>query len=130
MSHKITAVLTVTASALRHPHDERNPLWLLREHLKLTGTKFGGVVGQCGACTVHLTESRRSRVARTQGCVGRAHDDRRFVSDFQPSSAESVARRAGSAMRILPVGSDHAGSRSAQGNAPAEPRADRRLHEP
>ncbi|HYM30480.1 MAG TPA: (2Fe-2S)-binding protein [Candidatus Cybelea sp.] len=29
-------------------------LWVLREHLKLTGTKFGCGVAQCGACTVHL----------------------------------------------------------------------------
>jgi len=29
-------------------------LWVLRDHLKLTGTKFGCGVGQCGACTVHL----------------------------------------------------------------------------
>ena len=29
-------------------------LWVLREHLKLTGTKFGGGSGLCGACTVHL----------------------------------------------------------------------------
>lgn len=29
-------------------------LWLLRDVLDLTGTKFGCGVGQCGACTVHL----------------------------------------------------------------------------
>lgn len=29
-------------------------LWVLRDHLQLTGTKFGCGVAQCGACTVHL----------------------------------------------------------------------------
>ena len=29
-------------------------LWVLRDHLKLTGTKFGCGKGLCGACTVHL----------------------------------------------------------------------------
>lgn len=29
-------------------------LWALREHLELTGTKFGCGIAQCGACTVHL----------------------------------------------------------------------------
>jgi len=29
-------------------------LWILREHLKLTGTKFGCGIAQCGACTIHL----------------------------------------------------------------------------
>jgi len=29
-------------------------LWVLREHLKLTGTKFGCGIAQCGACTVHI----------------------------------------------------------------------------
>jgi len=29
-------------------------LWVIREHLKLTGTKFGCGIAQCGACTVHI----------------------------------------------------------------------------
>ena len=29
-------------------------LWVLREHLKLTGTKYGCGVAQCGACMVHV----------------------------------------------------------------------------
>lgn len=29
-------------------------LWVLRDHLGLTGTKYGCGVGQCGACLIHL----------------------------------------------------------------------------
>jgi aerobic-type carbon monoxide dehydrogenase small subunit (CoxS/CutS family) len=29
-------------------------LWVLRDHLQLTGTKFGCGIAQCGACTVHV----------------------------------------------------------------------------
>lgn len=29
-------------------------LWVLRDHLQMTGTKFGCGKAQCGACTVHL----------------------------------------------------------------------------
>lgn len=29
-------------------------LWVLRDHLKMPGTKYGCGAGQCGACTVHL----------------------------------------------------------------------------
>jgi len=29
-------------------------LWVIREHLRLTGTKFGCGIGMCGSCTVHV----------------------------------------------------------------------------
>jgi aerobic-type carbon monoxide dehydrogenase small subunit (CoxS/CutS family) len=29
-------------------------LWVLRDHLGMTGTKYGCGIAQCGACTVHL----------------------------------------------------------------------------
>ncbi len=29
-------------------------LWVLRDHLKMMGTKFGCGVAQCGACTIHV----------------------------------------------------------------------------
>jgi len=44
--------------------DDTPLLWVVREHLKLTGTKFGCGVAQCGACTVHVNgEPTRSCVA-------------------------------------------------------------------
>ena len=35
--------------------DPQTPiLWVLRDHLKLVGTKYGCGIGQCGACTIHF----------------------------------------------------------------------------
>ena len=34
--------------------DDTPLLWVLRDHLGLSGTKFGCGIGQCGACTIHL----------------------------------------------------------------------------
>ncbi len=31
-------------------------LWVIREHLRLTGTKFSCGIAQCGACTVHIDD--------------------------------------------------------------------------
>jgi len=46
-------------------------LWVVREHLKLTGTKFGCGSGLCGACTVHIdgkaVRSCQISLSQTQG---------------------------------------------------------------
>jgi aerobic-type carbon monoxide dehydrogenase small subunit (CoxS/CutS family) len=46
-------------------------LWVIRDHVGLTGTKFGCGIAQCGACTVHLNGSPiRSCVTPSQVAIG------------------------------------------------------------
>jgi len=40
--------------------DETQLLWVIRDEIGLTGTKFGCGIGMCGACTVHV-EGRATR---------------------------------------------------------------------
>lgn len=48
-------------------------LWVLRDELGLTDTKFGCGIGQCGACTVHINglpvRSCQIHASRVQGAV-------------------------------------------------------------
>jgi isoquinoline 1-oxidoreductase subunit alpha len=47
--------LVVNGNAVKVDCDPSTPLlWALRDHLRLTGTKYGCGMAQCGACTVHL----------------------------------------------------------------------------
>lgn len=49
------AKLNVNGNLLEIDVEEDTPLlWVIREHVGLTGTKYGCGVAQCGACTVHL----------------------------------------------------------------------------
>ena len=50
-----TIEVIVNGKTRRFEGDAEQPLlWFLRDGLRLTGSKFGCGVGQCGACTVHL----------------------------------------------------------------------------
>lgn len=47
-------------------------LWVIREHLQMTGTKFGCGAGLCGACTVHLNgEAVRSCQTAVSDAAGK-----------------------------------------------------------
>jgi isoquinoline 1-oxidoreductase alpha subunit len=60
--------------------DDMPLLWVIRDVLGMTGTKFGCGIGQCGACTVHVDgEPRRS-------CITRATD----VTDSEITTIEAV----------------------------------------
>ena len=51
------ASLTVNGKSYQADVDPRTPLlWVLRDSLGLTGTKYGCGIAQCGACTVHVDD--------------------------------------------------------------------------
>ena len=59
-------------------------LWVLREQLALTGTKFGCGIAQCGACTVHIDG------VAMRSCVTPVSDvDGRQVTTIEGLSSES-----------------------------------------
>ena len=85
-------------------------LWVLRDVLGMTGTKFGCGMALCGACTVHIdgAATRSCITADRQRRRLRDHDDRGDRRDGGGrQDPEGLARPRGRAMRLLPVGPDH-----------------------
>jgi isoquinoline 1-oxidoreductase alpha subunit len=65
--------LHVNGRDLRTDADPETPLlWVLRDHLGLTGTKYGCGIGVCGACTVHLEGAAARSCQKTLAEVGSA----------------------------------------------------------
>jgi len=62
-------------------------LWVLREELKLTGTKYGCGIGACGACTVHLGGMATRSCLVPVALVG----DRKIVT-IEGISADRIGR--------------------------------------
>ena len=69
-----TYTLTVNGERKKVTADPGTPLlWVLREELKMTGTKYGCGIAACGACTVHVGGvATRSCVVPVSLVAGRA----------------------------------------------------------
>ena len=108
--------------------DDTPLLWVLRENLKLTGTKFGCGMGLCGACTVHLAgvavRSCQTPVASVQGSGD--HHDRRHRRQRSDAGATGVGRRQRAAVRLLPERPDHVGVCAARAIAAPDRRRNHR----
>jgi isoquinoline 1-oxidoreductase alpha subunit len=62
-------------------------LWVLRDHLNLTGTKFGCGIAQCGACTVHIDGvATRSCVLPLSAVAGKK------ITTIENVAAEAVGK--------------------------------------
>jgi isoquinoline 1-oxidoreductase alpha subunit len=66
-------VLNVNGKQMQADVDPRTPLlWVLRDTLGLTGTKYGCGIAQCGCCTVHIDGvATRSCSFPVSGAVGK-----------------------------------------------------------
>ncbi|MGH8166562.1 MAG: (2Fe-2S)-binding protein [Woeseiaceae bacterium] len=65
-------------------------LWVLRDNIGLTGTKFGCGIAQCGACTVHLDgQPVRACTLPASSAVGR---EIKTIEGLSPDASHPVQR--------------------------------------
>ena len=61
---------TLNGKSVSAQSEDSTPLlWVIRDELKLTGTKYGCGVSQCGACTVHVNGKAVRSCVTTVGSV-------------------------------------------------------------
>src|SRR5260221_9903309 len=69
----MTYVLKINGKSHKVDVDGETPLlWVLRDVLKMTGTKFGCGMALCGACTVHIDGAATRSCITTVDSVGEA----------------------------------------------------------
>ena len=76
--------------------DPKTPLlWVIRDHIGLTGTKYGCGAGFCGACTVHINgRAQRSCQDAVSAVAGaKVVTIEGLVAGFLASAAEGLDRR-------------------------------------
>lgn len=72
--------------------DDMPLLWVLRDILGMTGTKFGCGIAQCGACTVHVDgEPRRSCVTPVSNVAGSSLTTIETIGDTPEGKAVQTA---------------------------------------
>ena len=105
------AKLNVNGKALDVEVEPTTPLlWVLREQIGLTGSKYGCGVAQCGACTVHIDGAPVRSCAMP---VGALNATQKIVTieglstDGSHPDPESLAGDGCAAVRLLPVRHDH-----------------------
>jgi isoquinoline 1-oxidoreductase alpha subunit len=84
-----TYSLTINGRPTKVAVDPGTPLlWVLRDHLKMTGTKYGCGIGACGACTVHLAGVATRSCLLPMSLLGN-----RAVVTIEAMSSDPVGRR-------------------------------------
>jgi len=66
-------------------------LWVIRDHLGLTGTKYGCGIGLCGSCTVHLDgRAVRACVVSASNAVGKQIRTIEGLADADPHPVQAA----------------------------------------
>jgi isoquinoline 1-oxidoreductase alpha subunit len=86
------ATLNVNGKVLSHDAEPDTPLlWVLREQLGLTGTKYGCGIAQCGACTVHIAGVPSRSCARPVSSIGAA-EQITTIEDLSPDGSHPLQK--------------------------------------